>query len=241
MKKLAIIIPCYDEPAERIVLSALGAVHAQQSYPDMIGGLFLAAGSKSSDDLYSTKQAQIALSQLNSMDAQVLIVPYGKGNAMIAAAKKVANLLYTYAIFMDADLIGVNKLHIKQLLNSFEKNPSASIRAVISGTNKKLGQILTQRILGKDITGQRIIQLDQLIEIGELATEPIHYSIERILNLYAYKYRIQIISEVWQNTSQVDKHEKSKNKILGAIKSFLTMHIEIFQSGKKWKKILGIK
>lgn len=214
---LFVIVPAYMEKSEHIADSLKGARRILDK--GIVKGIVIAVGGndqKDSSHDYSIGEAEKALSTLNMPNGKGTIIPVrkGKGNGMIDVANSLCGLGITnIGLFLDADLHGVTERHLEEMIHYKEQNPDASVRGIISGDLTHPHQILSQLLFGRHLTGQRIIEFEQLTKIQEKLTSigvtNIGFSIEALLNLYARHYNLPIKEIILWGSSQVDKSTKT--------------------------------
>lgn len=141
----------------------------------------------------------------------------GKGGAM---KKGLENVSADVLLFLDADLVGLTKKHINNLLNPVLQDKADMTIGVF-----KKGRILTdlaQKITPK-LSGQRALKSSILEGISDL--EISRFGVEVALNNYLKKSGFRIREVLLDNMSHITKEEKMR--ILKGVNARMKMYWEI--------------
>lgn len=140
----------------------------------------------------------------------------GKGGAMIRGAKAVQN---EYILFLDADLVGLQKKHITAMLRSIEEGYDMIV-GIFDGGRKTTD---LAQIIAPFLSGQRIVKKEHLFQISNLHIS--RFGVEVALTKFAAKHNLRVKEVLLHDLSHVMKEEK-----LGLVKGFayrLKMYWEI--------------
>jgi hypothetical protein len=216
------VVPSLLETAINLTESMRGLVEAQ-NYG--LKTIYIAAGGKGTQDGEKTIQfAEEAKRNLRG-NIEILSVRRGKGKGVIDAANHLSTIGVNDIFLHDGDLRGVQSEQIIHTLNSVD-GPNTRVRAVIGGTKEKWHQVITQRMLGRAYTGQRTTTVNDILFINKVMEGEVGYSLEMLLNVLDWLRRRVVREEIWHNTCQVDKAEKTGNIFTAGINTGL-MHGQI--------------
>lgn len=205
---MAAIIPAYNE-AKRIgnVIAALEKVEEVDEIVVVSDG--------STDGT-----AAVAASAGSKVKVVELSTNRGKGAALLAGVQATtADLL----LFLDADLLGLQPHHVRELLQPVLKGETEMAMAVFSGG--RLATDLAQKI-APFLSGQRALTRRLLERIPALSVS--RFGVEVALTQYVHEQGITVRRVPWRDVTHVMKEEK-----LGLAKGFrarLKMYWEILLS-----------
>ncbi|HKM40138.1 MAG TPA: glycosyltransferase family 2 protein [bacterium] len=208
MEHVTAVIPAYNE-AERIegVLSAVCAVD------EIAKTIVVSDGS-------TDNTAAVARKAGSKVDVLELAYNQGKGAALLAGVQSTTAAIL---VFLDADLIGLQPKHVKQLLKPVLTKEAPMAVAVFA--QGRLATDLAQKI-APFLSGQRAVRRNLLERIPELDVS--RFGVEVALTQYVHEQDIPVVRVPWHDVTHVMKEEK-----LGLAKGFsarLKMYQEIITS-----------
>ncbi|MDK2784256.1 MAG: hypothetical protein PWQ41_1240 [Bacillota bacterium] len=206
--RVAAIIPAYNE-AERI-----GKVIAAVEKVDEVDEIVVVS------DGSTDGTAAAAASAGSKVKVVELSTNMGKGAALLAGVQATtADLL----VFLDADLLGLQPHHVRELLRPVLSGETEMAMAVFSGG--RLATDLAQKI-APFLSGQRALTRRLLERIPALSVS--RFGVEVALTQYVHEQGIAVRRVPWRDVTHVMKEEK-----LGFTKGFqarLKMYWEILRS-----------
>lgn len=205
---MAAIIPAYNE-AERIG-NVIAAVEKVEEVDEIV---VVSDGS-------TDGTAAVAANAGSKVKVVELSTNRGKGAALLAGVQATtADLL----LFLDADLLGLQPHHVRELLQPVLKGETEMAMAVFSGG--RLATDLAQKI-APFLSGQRALTRRLLERIPALSVS--RFGVEVALTQYVHEQGITVRRVPWRDVTHVMKEEK-----LGLAKGFrarLKMYWEILLS-----------
>jgi glycosyltransferase involved in cell wall biosynthesis len=230
---LTLVVPAYREPTQRIIDSIKSLIEFSKNN-NSIKQIIIAAGGEGTEfGEYTYSECTKAADSLDS-NIQVIKVSKGKGNAMISIARLFSNDLL---MFVDADLVGLTPEHVSEFVSLAISSENIRVRATIGGSKDTPLQVISQRLLGYNLTGQRTVLASDLIAIADIMGIDIEYSIETLINIYDRHKRYNIKRIIWEGVSQVDKLAKTESLLSVASNTF-EMHKQILRDSAKFTKLL---
>ncbi len=180
------IIPAYNEE------DTIGSVLSVLKKVDKIKKIIVVSDGSKDDTVVIAK----------SFDVEVIALKenMGKGGAMkVGLEEGPADIL----LFLDADLIGLKKKHVNDLLNPVLKNQADITIGVFE--EGRVFTDLAQKMVPK-LSGQRALQASVLNGISDL--EVARFGVEVALNNHIKKSKVRLKKVVLNNMSHVTKEEK---------------------------------
>ncbi|HHT37312.1 MAG: glycosyltransferase family 2 protein [Candidatus Wallacebacter cryptica] len=206
--KVAAIVPAYNE--ERTVGTVVSALLSSPLIDEII------VVSDGSQDR-TAEAARKAGAKVLELEENV-----GKGGAMLAGTKNTDADVF---LFIDADLVGLNKKHIAGLLGPIIHQRAEMTVGVFD--HGRLATDLAQKIT-PFLSGQRAVTRSFFLQIPEL--ENSRYGVEMALSRYARHQHARVETVPLPDLSQVMKEEKR-----GLMRGFaqrLKMYWEILRAVK---------
>ena len=208
--KISVVIPAYNE--ESWILEVLNVVKKSNLIDEII---VVNDGSKD-------RTSEVALSagvKVINLDKN-----YGKGKAMKVG---IDNAIGDIILFLDADLKGLTLKHIEDLLFPVIKGKVGMTISYRDNSNEPIFKI--------DIfSGERAFKKKILMQIEGL--ESAGYVAEAIIDRYIMKNKIKFKNVRCEGLRFIQKEEKEKNKLIGALKHYKMY----FQIMKKVPNIIQI-
>jgi glycosyltransferase involved in cell wall biosynthesis len=206
--KVAAIIPAYNEAAR--IGNVIATVEKVEEVDEIV-----VVSDGSTDDT-----AEVAANAGSKVKVVELSTNRGKGAALLAGVQATtADML----LFLDADLLGLEPHHVRDLLQPVLKGETEMAMAVFSGG--RLATDLAQKI-APFLSGQRAITRRLLERIPALSVS--RFGVEVALTQYVHEHGITVRRVPWHDVTHVMKEEK-----LGLAKGFmarLKMYWEILLS-----------
>jgi len=206
--KVAAIVPAYNE--EQTVGTVVSALKASPLIDEII---VVSDGSQDQ----TAEVAREAGAKVIELEKNL-----GKGGAMLAGTKHTGADVF---LFVDADLVGLNKKHIADLLSPIlEQRAEMTVGIFEHG---RLATDLAQKIT-PFLSGQRAVTRSFFQQIPEI--ENSRYGVEVTLSRYARSHHCRVEMVHLPDLSQVMKEEKR-----GFVKGFvlrLKMYWEILRAVK---------
>jgi hypothetical protein len=224
MLKIPIVIPVHNESCETIasvVRAVLGCM--ERGVSEVVIAYASEPGMMDNKQIgYNQTQIDLAIQALGQLYTQytnkVFLLPVrkGKGNGLIDAREFLEQLYiekkfalpHSFFCF-DSDLEGLTSDHVQHVLNTMQILEGKPVRYTISGSSKKFWQVISQRMLGRHLSGMRSVRLDHLKTIRDVIREKrVTYSIESLLNLLVKEDGERYAEEELIAVSQRDKSDK---------------------------------
>lgn len=125
----------------------------------------------------------------------------GKGGAMMAGVRHTdADVI----LFLDADLIGLRRSHVKALLDPVLNGEAEMTLGVFD--EGRLATDLAQR-LAPQLSGQRAVRRELLDRVPGL--DSVGFGVEMALTRYADRHGVKVVRVPLRNVAQVMKEEKA--------------------------------
>lgn len=152
-------------------------------------------------------------------------VNQGKGGAL---ATGIENAKYDTIICLDADLIGLSELHLKQMLSPVIFTKEAKMTLGVFGRGEITATNIANRII-PGISGQRAIQREDLPPLDTFRDK--RYGVDILLTRHLPEEQIIVVE--LDGLSQVTKEDKEK--FFQAMKSRVKMYKDIYTTLKQDK------
>ena len=206
--KVAAIVPAYNE--EQTIDDVVRALIHQPSIDEVV------VVNDGSEDATAKRAQQHPITFVDLAENR------GKGGAMVAGVQATDADVF---LFLDADLVGLEQMHIEALLQ-----PVLDERAQMSIGVFEEGRLATDwaQKLAPFLSGQRAIHRDLWNRISEL--EASRYGVEVTLSRQAEKLGAAVETVVLRDLSQVMKEEK--RAFLKGLVLRMKMYWEIVRSVK---------
>jgi glycosyltransferase involved in cell wall biosynthesis len=193
-RNVAVVIPAFNE--ESYLPEVIRCVSAAGWLSQIV-----VVDDGSSDD------TQVVAESFAQYDPRLMVVHLeenlGKGGALLAGVENLGETV-DYVIFVDADLLGIQPLHLETILEPVRSGTCDMTVAVFS--HGKVHTDIAQHV-NPLLNGQRCLRRDQAIPA--LSTlEDSRYGVEVGLEIYAKQRHWRVERIDWEGVWQVVKEEK---------------------------------
>ncbi len=203
---VAAIIPAYNEAKTiKRIIEVVKSV-------DLIDRIIVISDGSSDNTAKIAKKCKVEVIELSDN--------IGKGGAMSLGVEKCQEDI---VVFLDADLVGLTKKHVKALITPVIKNETDMTIGIFA--NGRVGTDLAQKVM-PFLSGQRALKKRLFNKISDL--EISRFGVEVALTRYIKEHDISFSKVNLNNLTHITKEEKE-----GLVKGFISrlkMYWEIIKS-----------
>ncbi len=150
----------------------------------------------------------------------------GKGGAL---ATGIESAKHDLLMFLDADLLNLAEIHLKQMISPVLYTGEADMTLGVFGRGEISATNIANRII-PEISGQRVVWKHLLPDIKSIRDK--RYGVDIFITHHLAEDKIVVVE--LNNLSQVTKEEKTKN-IFQAMKNRVKMYKDIYKTLKEEK------